>query len=105
MRVVIDPNVLISAAVATGVSAQLVDCWLSERPFEIVTCPALLAELGEVLRRAKFRRWIDHAVVDRYVSLLEQESESWSDPVEVAPVTGDPKATISSPCSATRPRI
>lgn len=39
----------------------------------------------------KFRCWIDHDVVDRFVDLIEQESESWSDPVEVAPVTGDPK--------------
>ena len=91
MRVVVDPNVLISAAVATGVSAQLVDRWLTERPFEIVTWPALLAELGEVLRRGKFRRWIDHDVVDRFVDLIQQESESWPDPVEVAPVTSDPK--------------
>lgn len=58
MRVVIDPNVLVSAAVATGVSAQLIDRWLSERAFEVVVCPRLIAELRDVLARDKFRRWI-----------------------------------------------
>lgn len=51
MWIVIDPNVLNSAAVTTGVSAQLVDRWLSERPFEIVACPTLLTELRQVLQR------------------------------------------------------
>ena len=91
MRVVVDPNVRISAAVAAGVSAELVDRWLTERPLEFVACAALVTELREVLRREKFRRWIDPVAAERYVDLIEQESEYWPDPIEVAPVTGDPK--------------
>lgn len=91
MRIVIDPNVLISAAVATGVSAELVDRWLSERPFEIVACPTLLAELRHVLQRDKFRRWLDHTSVTLYVGRIERESESWPDPSDISPLTGDPK--------------
>ena len=40
MKVVIDPNVLISAVVALGVSAELLDRWLTDRPFDVVVCPA-----------------------------------------------------------------
>lgn len=91
MRLVIDPNVLISAAVASGVSAELVDRWLNERPFEIVACPTLLAELREVLQRDKFRRWLDHTSVTLYVDRIERESESWPDPGDISSVTDDPK--------------
>lgn len=91
MRIVCDPNVLVSAAVATGVSAELLDRWLIDRPFELVVCPLLLGELGEVLMRPKFRRWITAEQVAAFVELLDREAESWDDPAEVPPVTGDAK--------------
>jgi uncharacterized protein len=91
VRVVIDPNVLVSAAVATGVSGQLIDRWLTERPFELVTCPHLIAELRDVLAREKFRRWLAQSDADLYIDRIGRESEAWPDPEEVLPVTGDPK--------------
>lgn len=91
MRVVIDPNVLVSAAVATGVSAELIDRWLTERPFELATCPHLIAELREVLAREKFRRWLPIADADLYIDRVEHESDAWPDPDEIPPVTGDLK--------------
>ncbi len=51
MRVVVDPNVLVSAAVAPGVSAQLLDRWLRDRAFELVVCPSLIGELRDGLDR------------------------------------------------------
>jgi len=56
VRVVLDANVLVSAVIAQGVSAELLDRWLTDRPFEVVVCPILIAELREVLARPKFRR-------------------------------------------------
>jgi uncharacterized protein len=91
VRIVCDPNVLVSAAVATGVSAELLDRWLTDRPFELVLCPMLLGELGEVLMRPKFRRWITAEQVAAFVELLNREAESWDDPAEIPPVTGDAK--------------
>lgn len=91
MQVVIDPNVLVSAAVATGVSGQLIDRWLSERPFELVTCPHLITELRDVLAREKFRRWLPQSDADLYVDRIDRESDAWPDPEDVPPVTGDPK--------------
>jgi predicted nucleic acid-binding protein len=91
VRVVVDPNVLVSAVVATGVSAELVDRWLTERPFEIVTCPSLIDELRDVLGRDKFRRWVTVAEAQLFIDRLETEAESWADPTAVPPVTSDPK--------------
>lgn len=91
MKVVLDPNVLVSAAVTTGVSAELLDRWFDDRPFDLVVCPALLAELRRVLARPKFRRWItaDEAAV--LVDRLEREADACPDPEEVSAVTRDPK--------------
>lgn len=91
MRVVFDPNVLISAAVASGVSAQLLDRWLTDQPFELVVCPALIGELRDVLARDRFRRWIDAEKAALFVARLEDEAEAWPDPAEVPAVTPDPK--------------
>ena len=91
MRLILDPNVLVSAVIASGVSAELVDRWLTDRPFELVVCLILIAELRGVLERPKFRRWITAEKATALVDLLEREAEPWVDPVEVPPVTGDPK--------------
>lgn len=91
MRVVFDPNVLVSAAVTSGVSAQLLDRWLTDRPFELVACPALIGELRDVLTRDRFRRWISTDEAERYVTRLESEAEPWDDPVDVPAVTADPE--------------
>lgn len=88
MRVVVDPNVLISAAVASGVRAQLLDRWLTDPAFELVVCPALIGELRDVLARDRFRRWIDAEKAGLFVARLEDEAEAWADPAEVPAVTG-----------------
>jgi predicted nucleic acid-binding protein len=64
---------------------------LTDRAFEIITCPALTAELRDVLTRHKFRRWINAAEAELFVDRLYQEAESWTDPKDIPPVTGDPK--------------
>ena len=91
MRVVIDPNVLVAAAITNGVSAQLLDHWLTVRPFEIIVCPMLIAELRDVLGRDKFRRWITQAEATLLLERLEQEAESCGDPVDIPQCTPDPK--------------
>ena len=91
MRVVVDPNVLVAAAITDGVSARLLDHWLTIRSFEIVVCPMLVAELRDVLGRDKFRRWITTRDAALLVERLELEAEAWSDPVEIPESTPDPK--------------
>lgn len=91
MRVVIDPDVLVAAAITDGVSARLLDHWLTVRSFELVVCPMLIAELRDVRGRDKFRRWITHTEATLLLERLEQEAESRRDPVEIPQSTPDPK--------------
>ena len=91
MKVVCDPNVLISAVITSGVSAALFDRWLTDRPFDIVVCPALIGELRAVLARDRFRRWISVRESEIFVGRLEHEAERRADPTEVPAVTSDPK--------------
>lgn len=90
MRVVVDPNVLVAAAITNGVSARLLDHWLTIRSFEIVVCPMLIAELRDVLGRDKFRRWITQTEATLLLERLEQEAESHRDPVDIPQSTPDP---------------
>lgn len=41
-----------------GRQRQLLDRWLTDRPFDVVGCPELIDELRDVLARDRFRRWI-----------------------------------------------
>lgn len=91
MRAVVDPNVLVAAAITNGVSAQLLDHWLRVRSFEIIVCPMLIAELRDVLGRDKFRRSITQAEATLLLERLEQEAESHRDPVDIPQSTPDPK--------------
>lgn len=91
MRVVVDPNVLVAAAITNGVSAQLLDHWLTVRSFELIVCPMLLAELRDVLGRDKFRRWITQTEATLLLERLEQEAETRADPVDIPQSTPDPK--------------
>ena len=75
VRVVLDPNVLVSAVVASGVPAALLDRWLTDRRFELVVCPILIAELRDVLPPPKFRRWITAEETAAFVDRLAGEAE------------------------------
>jgi predicted nucleic acid-binding protein len=70
---------------------RLLNRWLTDRPFQLVVCPILTAELRGVLTRPKFRCWITAEEAAGFVDLLAHEAEPWVDPVEVPPTTGDPK--------------
>jgi putative PIN family toxin of toxin-antitoxin system len=79
-RAVLDPNVLVSALISkAGPSAQLL-VELRAGAFELVASCFLLTELGDVLRRDKFRRYVTEAEVDAYVELLRRESIVLDDP-------------------------
>lgn len=89
MRVVFDPNVLVSAAIAPGgVTGRLVRAALAGR-FTVVACPHLLGELQGVLGRPKFRRHLTLSQAEEFVVAIEGVAEASPDP-EVEPVTRDP---------------
>jgi putative PIN family toxin of toxin-antitoxin system len=90
-RAVLDTNVLVSALIAPdGASARLLT-ELRAGTFELVVSPLLLAELGEVLRRPKFRRYVSEGEVDAFVELIRGESIVVDDPApSPEPLSGDP---------------
>lgn len=89
MRVVLDPNVIVSALLSTGTTAAVLDAWLDRQAYDPVVCPTLLAELEEVLSRPKFAS-LGRDVVITLVSRLKTEGVLADDP-EVQPgVTADP---------------
>ena len=89
LRVVIDPNVYISAALTAGVSRRLVEL-AADGAFVAVASPTLLAELADVLGRPRFERWRSRADVKRFVDDISAMVELVPDAEVVAGVTRDP---------------
>ncbi|MGH2472404.1 MAG: putative toxin-antitoxin system toxin component, PIN family [Candidatus Limnocylindria bacterium] len=90
-RVVLDPNVLISALLTPrGASARIL-VELRAGAFELITSPALLAELRAVLGRAKFRADVTLDEVEEFLELIRRESMSLEDPEpSVSALSEDP---------------
>ncbi len=89
-RVVIDPNVLISARLSPhGTPARLLAAWTDGR-FELVISPALLAELSGVLQRPKFSRWLTPSEAHGFVQTLRTGATLVNDPPARPGVTPDP---------------
>lgn len=90
MRVVLDPNVLVSALISrSGPPRELVDLWIAGR-FELVASPKLIGELRDVLERPKFRRWASFDTVSEYVGGFEDGAISVEDPEDPEPLCPDP---------------
>lgn len=89
-RTVLDPNVFISALIAPkGTSARVLDAWLLG-VFDIVISPKLLAELGRVLLRPKFRPYLSETEVAAYLSLVETTAIRADDPELAESLSPDP---------------
>ncbi len=89
MRIVLDPNVLVSAALSSkGPSAQILG-EAREGSFELVACPALLDELGRVLRRERFRSYLSIEDSIRYVEAIGRLATSVANPTQVPSATRD----------------
>ena len=77
MRAVLDPNVLVSAAISErGVPAEIIRRWESGE-FELVVSAEILFELSEVLRRPRFRRYLTEAEALDYVLRLHDLRLLW----------------------------
>jgi putative PIN family toxin of toxin-antitoxin system len=82
-RAVADTNVWVAAAVTPGgACGQLLNEAL-ERRWEPVVSPLLVEELGELLARAKFRRWLTEAEAERFVGDLRRMADEVTDPPAV----------------------
>jgi putative PIN family toxin of toxin-antitoxin system len=85
-RAVLDPGVLVSALITpTGTPAKLLSA-ARGGSFELIVSPLLLEELRLVLRREKFRRYVDLDVVGQYIGLLRRDAATAADPAEPPPI-------------------
>jgi uncharacterized protein len=85
VRVLLDANVLISALLSrAGTPARILQLWL-DGTFELVVCPALLAEVERALSRPKLRERVDPADAERFITLVSELAESVPDPDPEAP--------------------
>jgi putative PIN family toxin of toxin-antitoxin system len=90
-RVVVDPGVLVSALIApTGAPAQLL-AQVQAGDLELIVSSSLLGELGEVLGREKFRRYVDLDTVRVYLDRLRRHALVVPDPEGPPPLrSADP---------------
>jgi putative PIN family toxin of toxin-antitoxin system len=79
-RAVLDTNVLVAALISPGGGSARLLLELRSGAFELLVSPLLLAELREVLRRDKFRRYVSDAEADAYVELIRSEGVLRADP-------------------------
>ncbi|MGH2946509.1 MAG: putative toxin-antitoxin system toxin component, PIN family [Solirubrobacteraceae bacterium] len=72
IRVVLDANVLVSAALASDPAAPSVRAFdaLLDARIEVVGCPALLGEVAAVLGRDRLRRYVSIDEARRFVADL-----------------------------------
>lgn len=85
-RAVLDPGVLVSALITpTGTPASLLRAARGGE-FELIASPLLLGELETVLRREKFRCYVDLDGVAIYLEILRRESHLVADPLTPPPI-------------------
>ena len=90
MKVVLDANVFVSAAIASGPSHRIVQAWLADCSFEVVVCPEILVEVQAVLvERPRLRKWIDIATAELFLETVSAAAELVADPEQVHPITRD----------------
>lgn len=90
MRVVLDANVLISAVIQAGPSYRIVSRWLDDAGLDVVICPAVLAEVEEVLRRPRLQKRIEPELADLYLATVRRIAHLVDDPVSIDAATRDP---------------
>lgn len=89
LRVVVDPNVVVSAAISPeGVTGRLIRMGLSGQ-FQMVVCPMLVSEAREVLSRPKLRRFVALATALELLADIEGVAESYPDPGVIESVLRD----------------
>jgi len=91
MKVILDANVFVSAAIHNGASHRIVQSWLAgTTEIEVVMCPTLLAEVRDVLTtRPRLRQWITLDLAQQFVEAIEALVDLVDDPELVQAETRD----------------
>jgi len=91
IRVVVDANVFVSAAISRGPSHRIVSAIFMGQGVSAVVCPALLAEVSSVLNRPRLQKRLSSARAQEFMDDLVTLLDIVADPVDVQPMTRDPK--------------
>ncbi|MCU1463619.1 MAG: hypothetical protein JWO37_3694 [Acidimicrobiales bacterium] len=89
LRVVVDPNVVVSAAISPeGVTGQLIRLGLAGQ-FRIVVCPMLVDEARDALSRPRLRRFVTLEAALELLADIEGAAESQTDPAVIEATSRD----------------
>jgi uncharacterized protein len=100
MRVVIDPNPLVSYLLThRDLIAHIIDTHLAREDFTLLTCVQLLEELERVLQYQKFRQYFTRETGTRFVALIASVSELVDVPDEIPHIVRDPKDDYLIACA------
>jgi putative PIN family toxin of toxin-antitoxin system len=92
IRAVFDTNLLVSYLLTHRPPiATLIDRYLVEERFVLLTAPALLAELDRVLRYPRLQRYYSEAQHARFVALIMAVSEVIELPEAIPRICRDPE--------------
>lgn len=75
--------------VATGAPHRIVNRWLELQDFDVVICPALVAEVEDVLGRPKITERIAPDLAARFLAALERSALAVQDPAVAESTTRD----------------
>jgi uncharacterized protein len=100
MRVVIDPNLLVSYLLThRGPIAQIIDFHLAREDITLLVCLPLLEELDRVLQYPKFHRYFNDEARLHFVALIAAVGELVNIPDETPRVVRDPKDDYLIACA------
>jgi uncharacterized protein len=88
--VVVDPNVFVSARISPGGTPAHVLEAAEDGLYELVASEHLLDEVGDVLARQKFRRYLPEDAVPEYLERLRSVVTLVGEAEDDAGYTGDP---------------
>ena len=90
MRVVLDTNVFVSAAIQSGASHRIIKHLIGENSDELIICDEILSEIRDVLfSRPRLRKWISLIDAERYVEMLQLRFNFVPNPADIIPLSRD----------------
>lgn len=90
MRVVLDTNVLVAFLLTRGHTiSAILDGW-ERGDFELLTSPALIAEVRRTLEKSKLHRYIRPEAAEALLEALEKDAVLTSGDLELRGATPDP---------------
>jgi uncharacterized protein len=90
VKVVLDTNVFVSAAIQNGASYQILQKLLLSSSVELIICPEILVELREVLvSRPRLRKWIAISDAERYLEMIHSRFDFVQNPQHIIPISRD----------------